>query len=123
MDMKEDISTVKTHKSHSFNRIHIDVCDNAIAQCDVKNNFPSMTNTDVYYIPKYILFFAMYKYGPVRKCDILIIACYDVCFQVRPRDAYVIAKQPFVDSSPLHNNHDYTIDVASMFDRNISMCG
>jgi hypothetical protein len=47
-------------------------------------------------------------------------------FQVRPRDAYVIAKQPFADSSPLYNNqmyNDYTIDVASMFDRNISMCG
>jgi hypothetical protein len=85
-----------------------------------------MTITDAYYIPMYILFFAMYKYGPVRECDILIIARYDEYFQVRPRDAEEIAKQPFADSSPLHNNqmyNDYTIDVASMFDRNISMCG
>jgi hypothetical protein len=48
------------------------------------------------YIPKYIVLFVMYNYGPVRKCDtsILITARCHICFQVRPRDTEVIAKRP-----------------------------
>jgi hypothetical protein len=38
----------------------------------------SELNSVHYYIPKYILFFAMYNYGPVRKRDIIDIDRNDV---------------------------------------------
>jgi hypothetical protein len=66
------------------------------------------------YIPKYIYFFVIYNYRPVRKRNILIY-CH-ICFQVRPCDAEVIAKRLIADSALLYNNqmyNEYTIAVAS----------